>query len=140
MKRITLAACLPVLIVLLCSFTSNTLVQFMTTDWKTAQNKAFEEGKLYFVDFDASYCTTCRRMDKSTYMDSYLASYVHKNVIALKVNVQSFDGITWSQQHNITSLPTMLIFNSKGELVKRMEGYKSANELIREFDIAKAQN
>lgn len=116
------------------AFKGKTAVQFMSTDWDTAKNKAFAEGKLYFVDFDASYCATCRNMDQSTYMSSQLANYMDKNVVALRVDVQDFDGVMWSQQYEVEALPTMLIFNEEGKLVKKIVGYKSANDLMSEFE------
>ncbi len=132
-------ASIPVVLIVM-SFTAKTVVKFMSTDWDTAKNKAFAEGKLYFVDFDASYCATCRNMDEGTYMSQQLASYIDKNVVALRVDVQDFDGVMWSQQYEIEALPTMLIFDEKGKLVKRIVGYQSADQLIKEFKAVKTTN
>lgn len=135
MKRKLLALVItPVFLVIMAFKPTNTIVSFEQTDWDNSKSKAVAEGKLYFVDFDASYCATCRNMDESTYMDERLAYYMKQNVVALRVDVQDFDGVMWSQQYEVEALPTMLIFDAKGKLVKRLVGYKSATDLVAEFD------
>ncbi len=111
----------------------STKVSFSDLDWSAAKQKAVDEKKLFFVDFDASYCMTCRNMDKTTFMDNELADYISKNVLALSVDVQDFDGVGLAQEYNVEALPTMLIFDSKGNLQHRFVGYKSAKDLIKTF-------
>jgi thioredoxin-related protein len=124
------------LFTLLAFTNTNTAVKFVQSDWEGSKTQAISEKKLYFVDFDASYCATCRNMDESTYMDQQLADFMGKNVVALRVDVQDFDGVMWSQQYEVDALPTMLIFDNEGKLVKRLVGYRSAAELIEEFKAA----
>jgi len=134
MKKILLAlATIPFFILIAAFKPASTIVQFASANWENSKSRAMAEGKLYFVDFDASYCATCRNMDESTYMSERLANYINKNVVAVRVDVQDFDGVMWSQQYEVEALPTMLIFNEQGELVKRLVGYKNADDLIEEF-------
>jgi len=141
MKKIFLTLMVIPFFVLIAAFKpASTIVQFAAADWENSKSRAITEGKLYFVDFDASYCATCRNMDESTYMSERLASYINKNVVAVRIDVQDFDGVMWSQQYEVEALPTMLIFNEQGELVKRIVGYKSADDLIEEFSAIKSLN
>lgn len=112
---------------------ANTRVKFTDKNWDAAKEDAKKEGKLYFVDFDASYCAVCRNMDESTYQDQLLAEYMQDNVIANRIDVQDFDGVMWSQQYEVEALPTMLIFNSQGKLLKRLEGFQSGKKLLEAF-------
>ncbi len=115
-------------------------VKFEAASWEQSKAKAQAQGKLYFVDFDASYCATCRTMDEGTYMDERLASYISSNVVAQRVDVQDFDGVMWSQQYEVEALPTMLIFNEQGDLVRRLVGYQSADDLLQEFENVRNTN
>lgn len=115
-----------------------TRVKFNAGDWDSAQTLAKAEKKLYFVDFDASYCASCRNMDESTYQDGALASFIEQNVVALRLDVQDFDGVMWSQKYEVEALPTMLIFDEQGKLVKRLVGYKSARDLLAAFQEARS--
>lgn len=138
MKKLILTiAVFPVFLMLLASNTNEMLVSFAPSDWDASSQKAKTEGKLYFVDFDASYCATCRHMDQTTYTNTELADYMRQNVVAKRIDVQDFDGVMWSQEYEIEALPTMLVFNKDGKLIKRLVGYKSATELIQEFEQAK---
>jgi len=139
MKKALLALTIIPFFVLIAAFKpASTIVQFAAADWENSKSRAMTEGKLYFVDFDASYCATCRNMDESTYMSERLANYISKNVVAVRIDVQDFDGVMWSQQYEVEALPTMLIFNEQGELVKRIVGYQSADDLIEEFSLLRA--
>lgn len=112
---------------------ANMKVSFAKTEWADAQTLAKSQKKLFFVDFDASYCATCRNMEQSTYMDNNLANYINQNVVALRVDVQDFDGVMWSQKYEVDALPTMLVFDEKGNLVDRLIGFQSAANLLTTF-------
>lgn len=99
--------------------------------WEAAKAQAQTENKLFFIDFDASYCATCRNMEQSTYMDNNLANFMRQNVVAARVDVQDFDGVMLSQEYEVEALPTMLIFDSKGKLVQRLVGFQSASNLLK---------
>lgn len=135
MKKQSFFLLLLAICLLLAAFKpANMAVQFEAASWEQSKAKAQAQGKLYFVDFDASYCATCRTMDEGTYMDERLASYISSNVVAQRVDVQDFDGVMWSQQYEVEALPTMLIFNEKGDLVRRLVGYQSADDLLEVFE------
>jgi thioredoxin-related protein len=135
MKRFIVAVAMLPFAVLMMAFINPIApkVKFVTSDWTAAQTKAKTEKKLFFVDFDASYCSSCRHMDETTYQESGLSSYIEQNVVALRLDVQDFEGITWSQKYEVEALPTMLIFNEQGKLVRKIEGYKSAKDLLAAF-------
>ncbi len=136
-KTIALLAILGIGTAVIAFKPSATKVAFAELSWDAAKQKAIADKKLFFVEFDASYCATCRNMDQSTYMDNTLATFIEQNVVALRVDVQDFDGVMWSQQYDVEALPTMLVFDPSGKLVKRMVGYKSATDLVKTFQEAK---
>jgi thioredoxin-related protein len=133
MKKYFKAVTVILLSLTIMAFAGPTKVKFLSGDWSAAQQKAKSEKKLYFVDFDASYCASCRNMDESTYQDPGLANFMENNVVALRLDVQDFEGAMWSQNYEVEALPTMLIFNQDGKLVKRLVGYKSAKDLMAAF-------
>lgn len=134
MRYLVLAILVAPLLVLMTAFAPNSLmVKFEAASWEQSKAKAQSEGKLYFVDFDASYCATCRTMDESTYMDQRLASYIGEHVVAQRVDVQDFDGVMWSQQYEVDALPTLLVFDEQGNLVRRLVGYQNADDLLKVF-------
>lgn len=95
-----------------------------------AKETAGRDGKLFFVDFYATWCMPCRLMDETTFQDAGVVNYVNKYYVPVKVDVDDFDGIAYKQQYNIKVLPTTLVFNSKGELLERVEEALSPSKML----------
>lgn len=105
-------------------------ITFHTGDIASAQKLAKEQNKLYFVDFVASWCTPCKFMEETTYKNAVLANYINDNYIPVKVDIDDFDGFVYKKKYNIKVLPTILIFNEKGEVVGRKEESMSATDML----------
>lgn len=120
------------------TFQAKADINFSTGSLDKVKKDAAAEGKLYFVDFTAAWCAPCRIMDEYTFTDPSLGYYVRKNYLAAKVDIDNFDGVGYKQQYNITSLPSVLVFNSSGRLVGRYEESLSASkmlEILKKHDI-----
>jgi thioredoxin 1 len=98
-----------------------TKVGFFKGDLMNIQETAKTEGKLYFYDFVASWCTPCKWMDETTYTDANLANYISANYIAAKVDIDDFDGFTLKEKYKVQVLPTIIVFNQEGKVVGRYE-------------------
>lgn len=98
-----------------------TVFEFFNGDFISAKSKAGEEGKLFFVDFYATWCAPCKWMEESTFKDKEVMSLLSQNYVAMKVDIDDLDGYSIKQKYQVHILPTILIFNSKGELVERIE-------------------
>ncbi len=109
---------------------NDTKVRFATFDINEARKKAGEEGKLIFVDFYASWCTPCQWMEKTTFADEEVANIINKDFVALKVNIDEFSGYDLKIAYQVKYLPTMLIFNSQGQVIDRVEATMSPRKLV----------
>ncbi len=104
-------------------------VNFFEGSLNEAQRTAALEGKLYFIDFYASYCLPCKLMDQTTFMDADLGDYIKENYVPLKLNIDAFDAYEVRNKHEVDVLPTVMIFSSAGELLESYSGSMTASKL-----------
>ena len=127
-SKLRLLLCLPLTLLLFTK--AESAIDFRKGNLEKVKEIAGQEGKLYFVNFTASWCSPCKFMDDYTYTDPGLSYYVRQNYLATKVDIDAFDGVGYKQQYNIRSVPSILIFNSQGRLVGRYEESMSASKMI----------
>lgn len=109
--------------------TASTDVVFTATTAE-AQVRAAQEGKLYFVHFTATWCVPCAWMEANTFTNDTLATYVNEHYLAVKMDFDDPNAANFKKSYQVTSLPSLLVFNAKGELVDRYKTSLSKDELL----------
>lgn len=119
----------------LLAFTlSNTLsanIKFLQKDLSEVRQMAAQEGKLYFAHFSAEWCMVCVWMEENTFTDPSLKQLVEDNYLAVKINFDEPNNQRYNEQFQIKALPTILIFNSQGVMLNKIQYSIEANELLR---------
>lgn len=114
-----------VLFFALLTFTQSSFaLTFMPAEkggFERAKLKAKEEGKMLFLDFYANWCTPCKWMDETTFKDLEIKNLLEQKYIAIKVNIDDFEGFELKSKFDIRFLPTILIFNHEGKMIERVE-------------------
>ncbi len=98
-------------------------VEFFKGNWEEVQKKAKKEGKFIFVDAYTDWCYWCKVQDKKTFTQETVANLLNKEFIPVKLNFEDSVNIPLAMKFRVSSFPTILIFNSKAQLVKRIVGY-----------------
>ncbi len=127
--------CLTVAMITFCSSTiimaEESEVMFFNGTIEAAKAKAKKESKLYFIEFHAKWCEPCKWMDEFTFTDATLASYIDKNYVPVKVDVENLDGFVWKQKYKVQYLPTIVVLNGNGALLGKYEKSMGAPDLLR---------
>lgn len=113
---------------------------FNDISFTTAKEVALVEKKLIFVDFYANWCVPCKWMDETTYTDKSLIAELRDRFIPVKINIDDFDGYTLKEEFNITVLPTVLILDENGRVIKRYEESMSSAQLNNELKNLSSNN
>lgn len=101
-------------------------------------DEAKKNGKPLLMDFYASWCTDCVRMDQTTFRDASVRAAMQR-FVRLKVDLEdpnNDDAKKIKKHFNIFGPPAMLFFDSKGNPSKSANfyGYKKSDELITILD------
>lgn len=102
---------------------------FSSISLTTAKEMAKAEGKYIFIDFYADWCVPCKWMDETTYTDSNVLNALKSDFVSVKINIDDFDGYTLKEEYNVTVLPTVIVLDVNGKVVRRFEESMSPTKL-----------
>ncbi len=94
---------------------------FFNGELEEARQIARSEGKLLMVDFYATWCLPCKWMDQTTFNDRKVSNELKSNYVSIKVDIDEKNGFDLKNKFDVQFLPTILIFNSEGILLERIE-------------------
>ncbi|MCR5863335.1 thioredoxin family protein [Flavobacterium sp. J372] len=126
-------------------------IKWMTMDEALAAQK--KKAKPIFMDVYTDWCGPCKMLDKNTFHDKEVVEFVNANYYAVKFNAEgnsevNFKGKKYTNPqyvagrtgrnavHEFTYLlkveayPSMMIFDTKGEVKERIVGYHTPDLLM----------
>lgn len=127
------------------AFTANT--QKTTTDetlnyfagsFEEALKASAEQQKPIFIDGFAAWCHWCKHLDKTTLRDANVVSYLNKNFITIRTDMEEGEGKKLAQKYQVSSYPTLLFVNSAGKVIDKVNGYLNASKFQKELQKVKS--
>lgn len=103
----------------ICSFSQG--VDFKNASWKHILKKAQNEHKFIFLQLETNACEQCIAVANKAFADEQLAQTINKNFISVRMNAAD-EGKTLAEKYFVTTFPTALFLNEKGELLSRYNG------------------
>jgi thiol:disulfide interchange protein DsbD len=96
--------------------------------WRSSPERAFDEaarGNLPVLVFlYTDWCTYCRQMDQTTFSDPDVVRQMSSDYVWLRLNAETDPfGIRMQRRFSVSGFPTLLILDSKGNEIDRLQGY-----------------
>lgn len=106
---------------------------FSDLSFSDALKKAKKTNKLVFVDAYTTWCGPCKMLTKNTFPDPSVGAYFNEKFINLKVEVEKHPfGRTLQSKYGVSAYPTMFWVDGDGVLVKKVVGYRTPEQMLRE--------
>ena len=99
--------------------------------WLTNLTEARQQatgGKLIFVEFGAGWCPPCQQMRRDVFPDARVQAAL-SDFVRVECDIDEQPNV--ADQYDIRSLPTLVVMNSAGKVLARIEGGLPATELLR---------
>ena len=116
------------LLFLLCNFTF--AVNWITS-LEDAKKIAISTDRFMIVDFWATWCGPCKKMDLDSWDDKNVAAILEAYV-PVRINLDLNKEIAF--KYSIQGVPSMFILDANGKIVHEFLGYQSASELYFELE------
>lgn len=97
-------------------------IQFAEGSWADIVQLAKAENKPIVVDAYATWCGPCKWMAKTTFTDKKVGEFINDNYVAYKMDMEKGEGIEFAKKNKVMAYPTILFFNSNGELIHKGVG------------------
>lgn len=119
-----------VLVLLFCAFSSQAEgINFLHVSLEEAIKKSKEENKPLFIDIYATWCGPCKYLTREVFVDEELGKYMNANFINLKIDGEFDDGDALMTDFELNAYPTMLFLSPEKELLEKIVGAVSAEEI-----------
>lgn len=105
-------------------------VKFDTRSTDAVRETAIAQGKLVFIDLYASWCPPCKMMERHVFSRKDVGAFIDERFVAAKYDTDREPGRTLLARYGNGSIPLYLIFDTRGELLGRIQGASSAEEFM----------
>lgn len=114
----------------ICPISIFSQINFDTQSYPSCLNDAKVDNKPFVVYFYADWCLPCQIMEETTFQSSEVATALNEHMTPYKVEYDSEMSKSWQEDYAVSCLPTMIFFDSNGNVTERVECGLTSNCLL----------
>ena len=103
-----------------------------STNIEGSLREAAAAGKPVLLEFTASWCVYCKRMEKATLTDPAVAARITEHFVAVRVDADKHKDLV--SELGIKGLPAILIVSPDLQIIERISGFQTAEALVTKLD------
>ena len=103
-------------------------------DLQKAHVVAKSTSKPMLIVFDASWCKYCKKLEKETLTNPQMDAYIRANFIPVHLDLDEEKAI--GKILEVKSLPCTVVLSPNADLLGKVIGYKSAEDMKKQLDKA----
>lgn len=97
------------------------------TSFEEAQKIALATNKLILVDFWATWCGPCKKMDSESWGKEEVKQLM-SNYVPVKIDIDSHRDL--AQKYNVKGIPFIFIMDGNGKVLYKQMSYKTKGEVM----------
>lgn len=97
-------------------------------DLEVARKFSVESGRPLLLHFWAPWCSPCKRMEQSTFVDPNVVRLLDEHYIPVKLNVDHPANKQFAEQHGIRGVPADLVVAPDGRILARSVQFLEATQ------------
>ena len=108
-------------------------ITFFEGSLEQALAQAGKEKKLVFLDIYAVWCGPCKRLKATTFKDPAVGEYFNSRFVSIAIDGEKGEGPALAQKLKLTAYPTLFVLDAKGNVVRKMVGFRTPEQLLAEI-------
>jgi thiol:disulfide interchange protein len=109
---------------------------FRAIAFDEATEEAARDGKMVFLDFYATWCPPCRRLDAVTWKDPEVVAWLEANAVPLKIDAERNPEL--AERFMVEAYPTLVFLDPSGREVLRVLGFRDPSSFLTAAKTARA--
>ncbi len=106
-----------------------------STDLNATLAQAKGKNKYVLADMYTDWCTWCKVLDRQTFANPAMMSYLNAKYLCVKVNAENPNGGTVAaEKYKVFEFPCVLVFEPNGKLIGKLMGFQRPDAMQRALE------